>query len=169
LLAGPTARMVGRGGITVAAETAGMSRNTVIVGTKAPGAGEDSPGSPSVVGVLLHEADYSLQANAQPNEDDQHADRNGQFERIDNLAGDSGHPAGEPVISADCNKTELVNRREANTGREWHAEANQGRVDVHDVPDNNIPRGRRLRYARLPSPPRGRSRSAMTTIPLRSS
>ena len=35
LLAGATARLVGRGGITVVAEATGMSRNTVIAGAKA--------------------------------------------------------------------------------------------------------------------------------------
>jgi len=35
LLGGATARLVGRGGITMVAEVTGMSRNTVIAGTKA--------------------------------------------------------------------------------------------------------------------------------------
>ena len=41
LLAGATARLVGRGGITVVAEVTGMSRNTVIAGTKAFDGGEE--------------------------------------------------------------------------------------------------------------------------------
>ncbi len=40
LLAGATARMFGRGGATVVARASGMSRNTVINGTKAVNAGE---------------------------------------------------------------------------------------------------------------------------------
>jgi hypothetical protein len=199
LLAGATARLVGRGGITMVADAAGMSRNTVIAGTKAFDGGEepsdrvraegggrprvedkdptllrdlqalveaDSRGDPmsplrwtlgstrvlaaalgnmghrvshSVVGVLLHEAGYSLQANAKVNEGNQHADRNGQFERINNLAA-ARLAAGEPVISVDCKKKELVNGRKANAGREWHLKGNPERVDVHDFPDKNIPK-----------------------------
>jgi hypothetical protein len=41
LLAGATARLVGRGGITMVAEVTGMSRNTVIAGTKAFDGGEE--------------------------------------------------------------------------------------------------------------------------------
>ncbi|MGH9078343.1 MAG: ISAzo13 family transposase, partial [Acidimicrobiales bacterium] len=44
LLAGATARLVGRGGIKVVAETAGMGRNTVIDGTKAFDVGETPTG-----------------------------------------------------------------------------------------------------------------------------
>jgi hypothetical protein len=95
--------------------------------------------SHSVVGVLLHEAGYSLQANAKVNEGNQHADRNGQFERINNLAA-ARLAAGEPVISVDCKKKELVNGRKANAGREWHLKGNPERVDVHDFPDKNIPK-----------------------------
>ena len=199
LLAGATARLVGRGGTTVVAEVTGMSRNTVIAGTKAFDAGEepsdrvraegggrprvedkdptllrdlqalveaDSRGDPmsplrwtlrstrqlaralaemghqvsqAVVGVLLHEAGYSLQANAKVNEGNQHADRGGQFEAINNLAA-ARLAAGEPVISVDCKKKELVNGRKANAGREWHLKGNPERVDVHDFPDKDIPK-----------------------------
>jgi hypothetical protein len=90
------------------------------------------------LGVLLHEAGYSLQANAKVNEGNQHADRNGHFERINNLAA-ARLAAGEPVISVDCKK-ELVNGRKANAGREWHLKGNPERVDVHDFPDKNIPK-----------------------------
>jgi len=51
----------------------------------------------------------------------------GRFERINNLAA-ARLAAGEPVISVDCNKTELVDRRQVNAGREWHLEGNPGRV-----------------------------------------
>lgn len=40
LLAGSMARLLGRGGLTVVAEVAGMSRNTVMDGAKAFDAGE---------------------------------------------------------------------------------------------------------------------------------
>src|ERR1019366_6499235 len=44
LLAGGTARLLGRGGITVVASTTGMSRNTVTDGAKAYGSGETPTG-----------------------------------------------------------------------------------------------------------------------------
>ncbi len=44
LVAGAMARLVGRGGPTVVAETSGLSRNTVIDGAKAFDAGEEPTG-----------------------------------------------------------------------------------------------------------------------------
>jgi hypothetical protein len=59
--------------------------------------------SHSVVEVLLHEAGYSLRATAKVTEGAQHVDRDGQFERINNLAA-ARLTAGVPVISGDCKK-----------------------------------------------------------------
>lgn len=71
-----------------------------------------------MVGYLLHEMGYSLQANAKVIEGTQHPDRNGQFEYINTLA-TLRLAANQPVISVDCKKKELVNGTKANTGREW--------------------------------------------------
>ena len=91
------------------------------------------------VGQLLHGMGYSLQATSKTVEGAQHPDRNAQFEYINRLAGEH-LAAGEPVISVDCKKKELVNGRKANGGREWQPEGEPERVDVHDFPDPEIPK-----------------------------
>ena len=199
LLAGGMARLLGRGGIAGVAALAGMSRHTVIDGTKAFDAGEAATGrvraegggrprvedvdpgllgalydlvesgargdpmsplrwtlkstrqlakalremghevSHSVVALLLGEMGFSLQATAKVVEGAQHPDRGGQFEHINALAAER-LGAGEPVISIDCKKKELVNGTKANAGREWHRRGQPERVDVHDFPDKNVPK-----------------------------
>lgn len=91
------------------------------------------------VGQLLHAMGYSLQATAKTVEGAQHPDRNAQFEYINRLAGER-LAGGEPVISVDCKKKELVNGTKANAGREWQPKGKPERVDVHDFPDPEIPK-----------------------------
>lgn len=55
------------------------------------------------VAELLHEMDYSLQANQKTLEGNRHADRNQQFEYINRKA-QSYLKQGEPVISVDTKK-----------------------------------------------------------------
>jgi len=95
--------------------------------------------SHSLVGLLLREMGYSLQATAKTVEGAQHRDRDEQFVYINRLAGER-LAAGEPVISVDCKKKELVNGRKANAGREWQPKGQPERVDVHDFPDKDIPK-----------------------------
>ena len=95
--------------------------------------------SHSVVGSLLDELGYSLQSTAKVTEGAQHPDRDGQFQRINALAAER-LAAGEPVISIDCKKKELVNGTKANAGREWHPKGCPERVDVHDFPDKDVPK-----------------------------
>ncbi len=83
-----------------------------------------------VVAELLHELDYSLQANRKTQEGDSHPDRNAQFEYIDGkvrryLA------VGQPVISVDTKKKELLGNFK-NGGREWRPQGNPEKVRVHD-------------------------------------
>jgi hypothetical protein len=59
------------------------------------------------VAELLHEMDYSLQANQKRLEGSQHAHRNQQFEYINRKAR-RYLKQGEPVISVDTKKKELV-------------------------------------------------------------
>ena len=68
------------------------------------------------VAELLHRMGYSLQATAKTVEGAQHPDRNAQFEYINRLAA-RRLGRGEPVISVDCKKKELVNGAKANAGR----------------------------------------------------
>jgi hypothetical protein len=190
---------LGHGGVTVVAQAAGMSRNTVTDGAKAFDGGEepservrreggggprledidedllidlddlvepDARGDPMSplrwtlkstrqlakalrdmghqvsswkVAELFHLMDYSLQATAKVVEGAQHPDRNDQFLYINRLAGER-IAAGQPVISVDAKKKELVNGRKANKGREWQPKGRPERVDVHDFPDKEKPK-----------------------------
>jgi hypothetical protein len=82
------------------------------------------------VGALLRQAGYSLQANRKTREGTQHPDRNAQFEHI-NKQVRQRQQAGQPVISVDAKKKELVGNFK-NTGREWRPTGQPRRVRVHD-------------------------------------
>jgi hypothetical protein len=192
--AGATARMLGRGGVSVVARAAGLSRNTVMSGVRhvtngtavrtgrvrSEGAGRKrnidkdpdlllvldelvSPGargdpmsplrgtnkstyqlsralaakgyvaSPSTVRELLHEMGYSLQATSKQKEGAQHVDRDAQFRHINDTAGVFLN-AGQPVVSVDTKKKELVGEY-SNAGREWHEAGTPVRTKVHDFID----------------------------------
>jgi Rhodopirellula transposase DDE domain len=92
----------------------------------------------SLIGRMLHYLGYSLQANAKVTEGDQHPDRNSQFEYINTCAGEH-LAAGQPVISVDCKKKELVGDY-ANGGAEWEPQGEPTRVGVHDFPDPERPK-----------------------------
>ena len=57
-------------------------------------------------------------------------DRDGQFRLINELVREF-QAAGEPVISVDTKKKELVGNYK-NGGREWHPAGEPERVEVHD-------------------------------------
>ncbi len=82
------------------------------------------------VAELLHEMDYSLQANQKKLEGSRHADRNQQFEHINRKA-QRYLKQGEPVISVDTKKKELVGDFK-NPGREWQPQGQPEKVRVHD-------------------------------------
>jgi hypothetical protein len=92
----------------------------------------------SLVGQLLHYLGYSLQANAKVTEGAQHPDRDRQFRYINDTAGEH-LAAGQPVISVDCKKKELVGDY-ANGGAEWEPEGSPTRVGTHDFPDPEVPK-----------------------------
>jgi hypothetical protein len=83
-----------------------------------------------VVGRLLKDQGYSLQANAKVIEGKQSPDRNAQFERINSTV-TAALAAGQPVISVDTKKKELVGLFK-NGGREWQPEGEPEQVQVHD-------------------------------------
>ena len=87
--------------------------------------------SPDTVGRLLKEDGYSLQGNAKTVEGKQHPDRDGLFRLINELVREF-QAAGEPVISVDTKKKELVGNYK-NGGREWHPRGEPERVEVHDL------------------------------------
>ena len=92
--------------------------------------------SPDTVGRLLRGMDYSLQATAKQLEGSQHADRDAQFVYLSARVGEHLR-AGQPVISVDTKKKEVVGQR-ANHGREYQPKGRPERVDVHDFPDPSI-------------------------------
>jgi hypothetical protein len=66
---------------------------------------------------LLTAQGFRLQANHKTREGSQHLDRDRQFEHINETV-KTALGAGEPVISIDCKKKELVGDYKA-AGREW--------------------------------------------------
>ncbi|MBI3319474.1 MAG: ISAzo13 family transposase [Candidatus Omnitrophica bacterium] len=86
--------------------------------------------SDPTVGVLLRQAGYSLQANQKAREGAHHPDRNAQFEYIYREIRRQ-QSAGQPVISVDTKKKELVGDFK-HPGREWRPRGTPRRVRVHD-------------------------------------
>jgi len=92
--------------------------------------------SAELVRRLLHQMGYSLQAPSKQLEGAQHPDRNGQFEYLNKLASERLE-AGEPVISVDTKKKELIGNY-ANGGTEWQPVGEPVEVDSHDFPDRAL-------------------------------
>jgi hypothetical protein len=196
LLAGATARALGRGGGARMARISGLSRPTVYVGVRElddppdprgrirrPGGGpkrltERDPGllraldelvdpdtrgdpesplrwtckstrqladalgaqrfqvSDDTVGRLLKQQRYTLQRTLKTEEGAQHPDRDAQFRYVNEQAKQQ-LAAGQPVVSVDTKKKELVGRY-ANGGREWRPAGEPERVLVHDFPDQEL-------------------------------
>jgi len=88
------------------------------------------------VAALLHAARYSLQANAKVLEGTQHADRNAQFQYLNEQV-KQFLAAGQPVVSMDAKKKELIGEFK-NGGREWQPQGWPERVHVHDFPDPHL-------------------------------
>jgi len=82
------------------------------------------------VAEALHGLGYSLQGNRKTREGSGHPDRDAQFAHL-NAAADAALAAGEPVISVDTKKKELVGGFK-NGGREWHPEGTPEEVRMHD-------------------------------------
>ena len=93
------------------------------------------------VGELLHSLGYSLQSNAKAVEGKQHPDRDAQFGHINNAAR-RYLKAGDPVISCDTKKKELVGETPGykNNGSDWQPAGDPVRVGVHDFPDPATPK-----------------------------
>jgi len=87
---------------------------------------------------LLKKLGYSLQGSRKMEEGSQHVDRNAQFEYINDRVKE-GMDAGNPVVSADTKKKELVGNY-LNKGRNWHRKGGSPRVKDHDFPSPDVPR-----------------------------
>jgi hypothetical protein len=100
---------------------------------------EGHPISADTVGRLLAEMGYSLQANMKTLEEGaNHPDRDRQFqylnERVRRFL-----KQGEPVISVDTKKKELIGQY-YNKGRRWRPGGNPEKVKVHDFIDPDEPK-----------------------------
>lgn len=91
-----------------------------------------------MVAGLLHELGYSLQANRKVLEGSSHPDRNAQFAYL-NGAVQLQLALGEPVISVDTKKKELVGPFR-NGGRELRPKGEPEQVRVHDFIDRELGR-----------------------------
>lgn len=83
-----------------------------------------------LVAELLQELGYSLQANRKTREGASHPDRNAQFEHINDEV-QAYQSAGQPVISVDAKKKELVGDFK-NGGRELRPKGDPEEVRAHD-------------------------------------
>jgi transposase len=92
--------------------------------------------SPRTINTLLSRLGYSLQSNRKTREGGKHPDRNAQFEHI-NTKAKSFQKSGQPVVSVDTKKKELVGDFK-NGGREWRPEGKPEEVRVHDFIDPKL-------------------------------
>jgi hypothetical protein len=91
------------------------------------------PVSPRTVATLLKGAGYRLQANRKTREGASHPDRDAQFRYLAGLI-TACHQRGQPTISVDTKKKELVGDFK-NGGREWRPTGQPLPVRVHDFLD----------------------------------
>ena len=92
--------------------------------------------APRTVARLLKETGYSLQGNTKTIEGKQHPDRDAQFRYINEQV-EAFQAAGDPVISVDTKKKELVGNY-ANGGAEWEPKGAPRRTNVHDFADKEL-------------------------------
>jgi len=94
------------------------------------------PVSATTVRRLLRGLGYRLHALQKAREGAAHPDRNAQFDHI-NATADVFMARGQPVISVDTKKKELVGDFR-NGGREWQPRGAPERVRVHDFPGDAV-------------------------------
>jgi Rhodopirellula transposase DDE domain len=89
-----------------------------------------------VVARMLHESGFSLRGVSRTAEGSQHRDRDAQFRYISAMT-TRFLAAGDPVISVDAKKKELVGPF-GRAGRTWRPEGDPVRVRDHDFPDPRL-------------------------------
>jgi Rhodopirellula transposase DDE domain len=94
------------------------------------------PVSDDTVGRLLKQQGYRLQRTVKTLEGAWHPDRDAQFRYLNEQAR-THLAAGQPVVSVDAKKKELVGRF-ANGGREWRPSGEPEQVNIHDFPDPQL-------------------------------
>jgi transposase len=90
----------------------------------------------TTVARVLRSLGYSLQSNRKTLEGAQHPDRDAQFRLINERVA-AAIAAGEPAISIDTKKKELVGEFK-NAGREWRPKGEALKVSTHDFPSQAI-------------------------------
>jgi len=97
------------------------------------------PVGPQVIARALQEMNYSLHANSKNLEEGSNRpNRDGQFHFL-NKCVSRYLDKGNPVISVDTKKKELVGRYH-NKGREWRPQGEPEKVLVHDFIDPEVPK-----------------------------
>jgi len=91
--------------------------------------------SHTAVRKLLKSMDYTLQSNVKSKEVVAYKDRDEQFQTINNTAA-AFLAAGDPVISVDTKKKELIGEY-ANPGKAWLPKGKPRRVNSHDFGDKD--------------------------------
>ena len=94
------------------------------------------PVSDRTVARMLRAMGFSLQANSKVTEGRQHQDRDAQFRYLAEQVSQHVN-AGQPVISVDAKKKELVGAFK-NGGREYQPTGRPEQVNVHDFPDKEL-------------------------------
>jgi hypothetical protein len=123
------------------------------------------PVSDDTVGRLLKQQGYRLQRTVKTLKGARHPDRDAQFRYLNEQA--KAHlAAGQPVVSVDTKKKELVGQF-ANGGREWQPSGEPEQVNVHDFPDPQL--GKAIPFGVYDlAPTAAGSVSGPTTTPRRS-
>jgi hypothetical protein len=92
--------------------------------------------SANTVGKMLETLGYSRQVNRKTKEGSHHPDRDGQFQHI-NAQVLAVQAAGQPVISVDTKKKELIGEYK-NGGSDYRAARCPDAVNVHDFVDRTL-------------------------------
>ena len=92
--------------------------------------------SDRTVARMLRDLGFSLQSNTKVVEGRQHEDRDAQFRYLAGRVAEHA-AAGQPVISVDAKKKELVGQFK-NGGCEYQPAGQPERVNVHDFPDKDL-------------------------------
>jgi pterin-4a-carbinolamine dehydratase len=90
----------------------------------------------TVAKLLTDVLGFSRQVNRKADEGSHHPDRNAQFEHI-NANVVAAQAKGEPVISVDTKKKELVGNFK-NAGSDYRPQGQPARVNVHDFADKEL-------------------------------
>ena len=104
--------------------------------------------SANTVAKMLVTLGYSRQVNRKTKEGSHHADRDGQFQHINGQA-IAFQAAGQPVISVDTKKKELIGEYK-NGGSDYRATGCPDAVKVHDFVDRTSARSRLTAFMTSP-------------------